>query len=109
MWFVVYALINFVIAAESIKKMNYDSTYKYWKRKPWVKKFMDKTGEVSGPLIFLAFHFSYFFGTLLYAILQYHCKWFNIMCIYGLLLNSAWNGACYYMEFFCKRYEEQLA
>jgi hypothetical protein len=68
-WFIIYALLNFVIAAESIRKMNYDSTYKYWKRKPYIKKFMDKTGEVAGPLLFLAFHFSYFIITLMYAVL----------------------------------------
>jgi hypothetical protein len=109
LWFAVYALINFVIAAESIRKMNYDSTYKYWKRKPYVKKFMDKHPSLSGPLIFLAFHFSYFFITLLYALVQYHFKLVNELCIVALLINSAWNGACFYMEYFSRRYEEQLA
>ena len=68
-WFVIYALINFVIAAESVKRMNYDSTYKYFKRKPFVQNFMDRVGINAGPLIFLLFHFTYFFVTLLYAIL----------------------------------------
>jgi hypothetical protein len=105
-WFVIYGLINFVIAAESIRRMNYDSTYKYFQRKPWAKKLMDSFGPNIGPFIFLAFHFTYFFITLLFAILQFHCRWLNIICVLSLLYISAWNGACFYMEYFCKRYEE---
>ena len=68
-WFVIYAFFNFVIAAESVKKNNYDSTYKYFKRKSWVRNLIDKIGPKLGPLIFLAFHFTYFLITLLYAII----------------------------------------
>jgi hypothetical protein len=104
-WFVIYALINFVIAAESVKKHNFDSTYKYFKRKSWVQKLMNKIGPNIGPAIFLAFHFTYFLITLLYGIIQFHCHWFNLLCILWLLATSTWNGACFYMEYFCKQYE----
>lgn len=70
---------------------------------------MDRVGKNAGPIIFLFFHFTYFLATLLYAIVQYHFKWINLLCILVLLLNSAWNGACFYMEYFCKKYELELA
>lgn len=70
---------------------------------------MDRIGINAGPLIFLLTHFTYFIVTLLYALLQYHFKWFNLFCILALLLQSAWNGACFYMEYFCKKYELELA
>jgi hypothetical protein len=36
-WLVFYGLVNFVLAAERIKRRNYDSTFKYMKNKPGVK------------------------------------------------------------------------
>jgi hypothetical protein len=42
------------------------------------------------------------------TIVQFHYFWVNtaFVAYYGIV--SIWNGACFYMEYFSKKYELQL-
>lgn len=104
-WVTVYGLVNFVIAAERIKRRNYDSTYIYFSRKPAIKKLLDKAGPFLAPIFFLGGHFAFFFISHIFAIIQFHFFWLNTLIMCTWLILSFWNGACFYMEYFAKKYE----
>lgn len=70
-----------------------------------VKKVL---GNNVTPLGFMCTHFSIFFLTHLVAILQYHSFWVSTGFVFYYCIISVWNGAQYYMEYFCKKYEKQL-
>ena len=61
------------------------------------------------PFLFMLGHFSVWFGCLLVAILCYTSFYLNtiLMCYY--LYCCLWNGSCYYMDYFARKYEMQLA
>lgn len=61
------------------------------------------------PKGFMVSHFIMFFTLHLIAIAEYHCFWVNTCIIAFYTLRCVWNGACFYMEYFCKKYEKQLA
>lgn len=53
-------------------------------------------------------HFIMFIVTHFFAMLQYHYFWLSTLVVGMYCLLSVWNGACFYMEYFCKKYEKQL-
>jgi len=108
-WCSLYGILNFVIAAERIKKRNYDSTYVHFNKKPGIHKLLQKFGLKFVPIIFLFAHFSFFFVCHLFAIVQFHFFYLNTFIVCMWMTLSFWNGACFYMEYFSKRYEMQLA
>lgn len=107
-WASIYYAINFIIAADVIKKKNYDSTYMYFSRKSWAKEIFNKFGKGLEPIVFISCHFSFFLLTHIMAVVCYYLKWVNITIVCGLYLVSFWNGAGYYMSYFAKNYERQL-
>jgi len=74
-----------------------------------VKKFLEARNLTLSPLGFMLSHFIMFFMCHLVAIIEYHFFWVNtlIVCFYSI--QSVWNGACFYMEYFSRKYEKQLA
>ena len=61
------------------------------------------------PPLFMLAHFTLFFVCHLGAVIAYHSFWFNtfIICLYSYV--SVWNGACFYMDFFSKKYDKLLS
>jgi hypothetical protein len=43
------------------------------------------------------------------AVISYHSYWFNTFSICFFFTASLWNGANFYMEYFSRKYEENLA
>jgi hypothetical protein len=74
-----------------------------------VQAFFAKYGLTLSPKGFMASHFVMFFVLHLVAVVEYHCFWVNLLIIMTYSLRCVWNGACFYMEYFAKKYEQQLA
>jgi hypothetical protein len=51
--------------------------------------------------MFITFH--------IVGMLSYHSMWLGYCLILFYFLIGCWNGASYYMEYFSKKYEKQLA
>lgn len=107
-WVTWYGFVNFVLAADTIKKKNYDSTYVHFGKKAFVKKLLDKFPRFMHGVVFCFGHFLFWFTFHIVAIVQYHFFWLNTAAIIGWGVISVWNGACYYMDWFAKKYEAQL-
>lgn len=108
-WSFVYSMINFIFAAERIRVRNYDNLYYYFQSLPQVQAFFKKYNLTLSPKGFMVSHFIMFVVLHLVAIVEYHCYWINLLIIMFYALRCVWNGACFYMEYFCKKYEKQLA
>jgi hypothetical protein len=103
MWSVTYSFINFKLAKDRIKKKGYDNMYQLFCNMGVVKKIL---GNNISPLGFMITHFTIFFLTHMVAILQYHSFWVSTVFVGYYCIISVWNGAHYYMEYFCKKYEK---
>ena len=108
-WSVNYSLLQFKLAADRIKRKKRDNMYQLFQNLDLVKKVVAiyKLNGVS-PLMFLTVHFIMFIVTHLLAIIQYQYFWFSTLVVGFYTILSIWNGACFYMEYFCKKYEKQL-
>ena len=66
-------------------------------------------GEWAGPILFCLGHYVFFLSSHLIAMLSFEHYWVNVFFCGFYITVAMWNGANYYMEFFCKRYEAKLA
>ena len=105
-WVTVYGLINFYFAHDVIKRKNYDNTYNYMSQKPAIKKILDKVGPSLAPIAFLTGHFLFWLAAHILAMIQYHWYWLNCAFMCYWLYVSVWNGACFYMDYFARKYEQ---
>ena len=103
LWSVNYAILNFKLARDRIKKNGYDNMYQLFCNMAIVKK---KIGTNISPLGFMVTHFVMFLGTHILAIAQYHNFWVSTAFVTYYSIISVWNGANFYMEYFCKKYEK---
>jgi len=105
-WIVLYGFINFVWAEETIRRKNYDNSFLYFRNKDGIKGVLDKAGPTFAPLVFLFGHFVIFLVMHCVAVICYHSFWLNTSLMVYFILVSFWNGSCYYMEHFAKKYEQ---
>jgi hypothetical protein len=70
---------------------------------------MQNFGLFISAIIFMFFHFLYFFSCHLLAILSLYNFKFCIAYMFILLTISAKNGANFYMDYFAKEYEGSMA
>ena len=61
------------------------------------------------PSLYLSCHFIYYAVTHFLAIACFHNFWVSYAMAFSMVIVALWNGACYYMDYFAKRYESQLA
>ena len=110
LWACIYSLINFVLASETIKKKRYMSLFIQMTTTPSaILRFLAKYKIIPTPLVFMFFHFLLWFTTAILALVCYTSFYLNtiLMCYY--LYCCLWNGSCYYMDYFARKYEMQLA
>jgi len=107
-WLLNYALVNFVFSKSTIEAHQYWTLYKQFGDMSSVQKFCERKKIKYSPPIFLFFHFVLFFVCHLGALIAYHWFWFNTLIVILYSYISIWNGACFYMDFFCKKYEKLL-
>jgi len=60
------------------------------------------------PMVFLGIHFLLFFVCHIMGMICFHHFWINTMVVTFFSCIGIWNGAVYYMDYFCKKYEKQL-
>jgi len=108
-WFTVYFMINFIWAKERIARKKYDNMFKlYWNQK-WSKTMLSALGKDKVYLMFFFIHFSFFFSCHLVSIVCFYHEYFHTFCICLWLVWSIWNAACFYFNYFAKKYETSLA
>jgi hypothetical protein len=108
-WSVNYSMLNFKIAADRIKRKGRENMYQLFSKIPLVVRVAEKYKLKSvSPIAFMSTHFVMFIVTHLMAMVQYHYFWLSTLVVGLYSLLSVWNGACFYMEYFCKKYEQQL-
>jgi hypothetical protein len=59
-------------------------------------------------LAFLGGHASFWFCCHLVSVLQFQSFWLNHALMIYWLTVAGWNGSCYYMDYFARKYEMQL-
>ena len=104
-WLVIYGLVNFVLAADLIKRRNYENLYNHLKTKPAVNKIINRLGPKVAPLAFLGGHAVFWFTCHLMAIVQFQSYWISHAFLVYWLYVAIWNGSCYYMDYFARKYE----
>ena len=70
-WAVIYCTINFVLAADVIKRRHYVNLYTQLTETKGMKNFLKRFGLIATPLIFMGAHFSITFGFSVFALLQF--------------------------------------
>ena len=65
--------------------------------------------ERYGPILYLILHFVYYIVSHFMAIICWHSFVFSYVMTTLWILIAFWNGACYYMDYFAKRYESSLS
>jgi len=105
LWSATHSLLIFKMAANLIKKKGYENMYQLFCNMGIVKKLL---GSNISPAVYICIHFTMFFMNHLAALLQYHNFWVSTAFVSFYSIISVWNGAQYYMEYFCKKYETQL-
>jgi hypothetical protein len=103
-WLFVYGVCNFILTSK-VADYTYESSYSTFTQNPELKK---KFTPLPTELVFLGAHFLYYFALHCWAVLLFHCYWLNMLACVCWLLMSTIQGANYYMDYFCKKYEAQL-
>lgn len=106
-WLFCYGIVNFVIT-DKVRKFETDCTYKYFAQGIKLPKWLGPIRNLPLPIVFLLISFVYTFVFHLVAILCYYCYSLNHIYAALLLQKACYNGACFYMDYFSKRYEKQL-
>ena len=98
--------MNFVLT-DKVSKGQADCTFNYFKKS--MSKLPKSMDFIPRPVLFLFFHFLYTLLCHCIAVLLWHSYILNMAVACFLMQWSVYQGACYYMDFFAKRYESQLA
>ena len=107
-WSIIYSTLNFKLAKERIKRKGRQNLYQYFLSMSSVQNFLKNRDLSLSPLGFMCSHFLFWFACHIVSILQYHIFWLNSLFVAYYSILSIWNGACFYMEYFSKKYELQL-
>ena len=105
LWIAIYFMINFVLAAKIIKERNFDNMYGYYIKQKWAFDLLHKFGPAMAPVIFLSVHFMFFFVCHIFSMVCLYSFYWHTICILFWLTWSIWNGSCFYMDYFSKKYE----
>ena len=107
-WLCFFGFFNFVITSK-VSSFEIECTYKYFGKDIYLPKWLGPIRNLPLEIVFLLGHFAWFAVAHLLAIIQFYCYYLNLVTIVILLQIAVYNGACFYMDYFSKRYEKQLA
>jgi hypothetical protein len=72
------------------------------------RQILNKAGKNGAPVAFMFFHFLfYLFGHAL-GMICFHYQYFNYLMAFIWISVAFKNGAGFYMDYFSKKYEDQL-
>lgn len=106
LWAAFYYIVNFFLYAQLIQDMNYDNMYVHMiKRLPWARKWIFMFGKEHTRFSFFLGHFLWFVLSHLFAIFTFYSYGLHTFLLILWLTWSIWNGSCFYMDYFSKKYE----
>ena len=104
-WLTIYGICQFILT-DKVADGTLDSVYRSFSKSVKVPKSLQ---FIPKPIVYLGFHFLYY--TICHCIAV--CLWYsyilNMAMNIFLMQWSIYQGANYYMDYFAKRYESQLA
>ena len=74
----------------------------------YYNNLLHKLGPEMAPFIFLSVHFAFFFVCHLFSMICLYNFYWHTFSILFWLTWSIWNGSCFYMDYFSKKYEISL-
>jgi len=80
----------------------------YYQEKAWAKKIIYTYGKNAAPFVFLTGHFLFTMVCHLISIFCIYNYYYHTFCIIFWLTWSIYNGSCFYMDYFSKKYEASL-
>jgi hypothetical protein len=72
-------------------------------------ELLNKFGPKYSALMYLLYHFTVSMFTIFISVACYFSFYMNVLLMVVLSSVCFWNGATYYMDYFSKRYESNLA
>jgi hypothetical protein len=108
-WLAVYGVINF-LCTDKVLDYTHDTVFRTFMTNKGLLKMLPKWSAcIPLPIIFLFCHFLFYFVTHCLAVCLYHSYYLNMLAAFFFMQWSVVQGACYYMDYFSKRYESQLS
>ena len=109
-WALIYYLIIFVFRAKKIKERNYLTLFQWMSDTDKnAEKLWNKWGPKYSGLLFMTTHFIIFLMTTFISLISYFSFYFNVLCLSIVFCTCWWRGSCFYMDYFSKKYEFNLA
>ena len=75
---------------------------------PSCKKILEMFGQNWAPLFFMCFHIFFFVVSSIFAMICYNNFYLHCLLVCTWISISIWNGACFYMDYFARKYEANL-
>ena len=104
-WLFFYGIFQFVLT-DKVADGTVDSVYQSFSKSV---KVPNSLSFIPTPILFLFFHFVYYTACHLVAVCLWYSYILNMFVAIFLMQWSIYQGANYYMDYFAKRYESQLA
>ena len=108
MWLAIYSFLT-LVCTNDVRNYKVDSVYGTFTRNQGLLKTLKSVLWIPMPILFCICHFGFYFVTHLVAVVMWHSYWLNMLMAIFLMEYSVMQGAHYYMDYFAKRYENQLA
>eukprot|EP00922_Rhytidocystis_sp_ex-Travisia-forbesii_P036042 GHVS01053469.1.p1 GENE.GHVS01053469.1~~GHVS01053469.1.p1 ORF type:complete len:661 (+),score=122.90 GHVS01053469.1:148-2130(+) len=109
LWSCLYYTKLFIVSAFKIEKNNYATLYKYVAIEQGKLSRLPEALQDHGEAVFMACHFGlFFFGYLVVPILA-RSFYAHTLFVVSVLSTQIYNGGSFYMDYFAKHYESQLA
>ena len=106
-WNISYGCFLF-LTTDKVRTYEVDSVYRAFTRGIKLWSWLGPVRKLPLPIIFLFGHFVFYFVFHLLAVLLYHSFILNMLQCFVILQVCIYQGACYYMDYFAKKYELQL-
>ena len=108
-WVIFYGIVTFVIT-DKVREYKIDSVYATFTRNPSLnKKLAPILKFLPMPIVFLTSHFLMYLSLHFIGVLVWHSFSLHLLMCALLLEYAVYQGANYYMDYFSKQYEKQLA
>ena len=106
-WTTCNACIQFIICKDYIKRTNQVTLFTSFYDIKWSRELLENSNYPW--FVYLRYHFYYFFITHFIGVACWHSFLFSFVMSTLWIMIAFWNGACYYMDYFAKRYETSLS
>ena len=102
-----YSTVMFVLT-DKVRKFEIECTYTYFAKGLVLPKWLGPIALLPLPIVFILSMWTFTFVAHLIACITYYNYYVNHVVAFFLMQWAVYNGACFYMDYFSKRYEKQL-